>query len=214
MIAMSDPSPGCDPGAAGPPPPDGTVTQILQRLASGRREDVDRLLATVYDELRDLARRHLRHERPDHTLQPTALVHEAFMRLLDQRSVEWRDRVHFFGVASSLIRRVLVDHARARLRAKRGGGRRRLEIDVAEGVTPAADVLDLVALDDALNRLAGIDARQASIVEMRYFGGMTIEEVATALDMGKRSVDREWQCARLWLYAALSDDGPRRAEAT
>jgi hypothetical protein len=105
MIAMSELSPGSDRESPGPPPPDETLTRILHRLASGRREDVDRLLSMVYDELRDLARGHLRHERPDHTLQPTALVHEAFMRLINQRSMEWRDRVHFFGVASSLITR-------------------------------------------------------------------------------------------------------------
>jgi RNA polymerase sigma factor (TIGR02999 family) len=141
-------------------------------------------------------------ERGDHTLQPTALVHEAYLKLIDQHSTDWKDRVHFFAVASRIIRRILVDHARERNAAKRGGARERLALDALDVAAPA-DGVDLVMLDDALSELGALDATQAQIVEMRYFGGLTIEEIAEALAIGKRSVDRHWQVAKAWLCFRL-----------
>jgi RNA polymerase sigma factor (TIGR02999 family) len=179
------------------------LTQLLRAAASGERRDVDALLAAIYDDLRRLAIRHLQSERDDHTLQPTALVHEAYLKLIDQRCTDWKDRVHFFSVASRIIRRILVDHARERLAAKRGGRAERVAIDEIEPGAAPVDV-DLVSLDEALTELSGIDATQAQIVEMRYFGGLTLEEIADALAIGKRSVDRQWAVARAWLCFRLA----------
>jgi RNA polymerase sigma-70 factor (ECF subfamily) len=184
------------------------VTQLLRAAASGQRSDVDALMAAIYDDLRRLAVGQMRSERDDHTLQPTALVHEAYLKLIDQRFTEWKDRVHFFAVASRIIRRILVDHAREKLAAKRGGNNERVLLDEIELAAPS-DRVDLVTLDDALSELAGIDAIQAQIVEMRYFGGLAIEEIAEALDIGKRSVDRHWQTAKAWLCFRLESDRPR-----
>jgi RNA polymerase sigma factor (TIGR02999 family) len=187
--------------------PDVELTRILRDVAGGRREEADRLLEAVYADLRRLAARHMRAERPDHTLQATALVHEAWMRLIDQRSVEWRDRAHFLAMASNIIRRILVDHARRRRTDKRGGDRQRVA-----GPEPIADLaatdVDLVGLDDALRDLAELSPQQA----MRFFGGLTIPEIAEVLELGRRTVDREWSCARAWLFEALQPgdgDGSR-----
>lgn len=185
----------------------GDVTQLLRAAASGERADLDALMAAIYADLRRLAVSHMRAERDDHTLQPTALVHEAYIKLIDQRSTEWKDRVHFFAVASRIIRRILVDHAREHLALKRGGGRERVSID-QDALAAPIDGVDVVALDEALAELAAIDERQASIVEMRFFGGLTIEEIAELLSIGKRSVDREWQAARAWLFCRLAGEGP------
>lgn len=174
------------------------LTHLLRAAGSGQRRDLDALMAAIYDDLRRLAMHHLRGERADHTLQATALVHEAYLKLIDQRSTDWKDRMHFFAVASRIIRRILVDHARERLALKRGGGGERLKIDQIEVAAPLPD-LQLVALDEALTELADIDAQQAKIVELRYFGGLTIEEAAEALSIGSRSVDREWRTAKAWL---------------
>jgi RNA polymerase sigma factor (TIGR02999 family) len=182
------------------------VTQLLRAAASGERSDVDALMAAIYDDLRRLAIGQMRHERDDHTLQPTAVVHEAYLKLIDQRSTEWKDRLHFFAVASRLIRRILVDHAREKLAAKRGGRSERVLLDDVEPAAPHERV-DLVTLDDALRELGGIDPVQSQIVEMRYFGGLSIEEIAEALDMGKRSVDRHWQTAKAWLCFRMEGDG-------
>jgi len=181
-----------------------SLTQLLRAAASGERRDLDALMAAIYDDLRRLAIQHMGRERGNHTLQPTALVHEAYLKLIDQRATEWKDRVHFFAVASRIIRRILVDHARERLAAKRGGGIERVTI---QGIDPAAPVdgMNLVALDEALTELAGIDAQQAQIVELRFFGGMTIEEIAESLSIGKRSVDRAWCAAKAWLCFRLGD---------
>jgi RNA polymerase sigma factor (TIGR02999 family) len=160
----------------------------------------------IYDDLRRLAIGHMRAERDDHTLQPTALVHEAYIKLIDQRSTDWKDRMHFFSVASQIIRRILVDHARARNAAKRGGGMRRVPIEAAEQLLAGSGV-DLEALDDALSELAELDERQARIVELRFFGGLTLDETAEVLAIGRRSVDREWQCAKAWLYCRLAEEG-------
>jgi RNA polymerase sigma factor (TIGR02999 family) len=158
----------------------------------------------VYDELRGLAERLLRNERPGHTLQPTALVHEAYLRLIDQTRVRWQGRAHFFALASCTIRRILVDHARGARRVKRGGGRLRLSLN--EDLVPTEDgQLDLIALDDALSTLAADHPDQARIVEMRFFGGLTIAETATVLGVSASTVEREWRFARAWLYRALTD---------
>jgi len=181
------------------------ITRLLRAAASGERRDVDALMAAIYGDLRRLAISHLRGERGNHTLQPTALVHEAYMKLIDQRSTDWADRAHFFSVASRIIRRLLVDHARQRNAAKRGAARERLALEQAELPAPAGDV-DVIALDEALTELASIDERQARIVELRFFGGLTIEEIAEALSLGKRSVDRDWQAAKAWLCFRLADE--------
>lgn len=186
--------------------PSANVTLLLRAAASGDRRDLDALMGAIYDDLRRLAVAHMRAERDDHTLQPTALVHEAYLKLVDQRTTDWKDRAHFFAVASRIIRRLLVDHARERLALKRGGGGERIPLEAAEPATEVPGV-DLVALDEAVEELASIDERQARIVELRFFGGLTIEEIADLLEMGRRSVDREWQAARAWLFLRLSEEG-------
>jgi RNA polymerase sigma factor (TIGR02999 family) len=180
------------------------LTQLLHATAKGDRRNLDALMGAIYQDLRRLAVSHLQDERGDHTLQPTALVHEAYLRLIDQRVTDWKDRIHFFAVASRIIRRILVDHARERLAQKRGGDQKRIPIEEAEQLA-AVPGIDIMSLDEALTELGQIDATQAQIVELRYFSGLTIEEVADVLSIGKRSVDREWQCAKAWLYCRLTD---------
>lgn len=186
------------------------ITQLLRAAASGERRDVDALMHAIYEDLRRLAVSHARGERGDHTLQPTALVHEAYLKLIDQRNTDWKDRAHFFALASRIIRRILVDHARERGAAKRGGRGVRVAIGDIDPVQPAEEY-DLVALDAALAELAALDETQARIVEMRYFGGLTIDEIADALQIGRRSVDRQWAAAKAWLVfrldCAQADDG-------
>ena len=187
--------------------PAGDFTRLLKRASGGDRRDVDALLAAIYDDVRRLAVGQLKGERRDHTLQPTALVHEAYLKLIEQRSTDWKDRAHFFAVASRIIRRILVDHAREKNALKRGGsggGGQRVSLEGVDAAAPQADV-DLVALDDALQELAELSERQARIVELRYFGGLTVPEVAAALGLGARTVDREWQAARAWLFCRLSE---------
>lgn len=157
----------------------------------------------VYDELRRLADHYLRQERPDHTLQPTALVHEAYLRLVDQSRVEWQSRAHFIGVAAQLMRRILVDYARRHHASKRGGFREKLSLDEAVDYSQTRD-LDLVALDDALNALEQFDERQSRIVELRFFGGLTIEETAEALGVSPATVKVEWNMAKAWLRREIS----------
>ena len=157
----------------------------------------------VYSELRRLAKAYLRRERSDHTLQSTALVNEAFLRLVNQRNVQWKSRAHFFGIAAQLIRRILVDHARAHQADKRGAGAFKLSLDEAIGVPEKRD-LDLVALDDALQRLTELDPQQSRIVELRFFAGLSIEETAEVLGISTATVKREWSTARAWLYRDLS----------
>ena len=181
------------------------VTRLLQAAASGEREDVNALMGAIYADLRRLAAAQLRGERAEHTLQPTAVVHEAYLKLIDQRQTDWSDRNHFFAIGARVIRRILTDHARRRAAAKRGGGRERVAVEVAD--LPGLDrAPDLVALDEALGELAELDARQARVVELRYFGGMTVDEIAAALGIGRRTVDREWQAARTWLHLRLAGD--------
>ena len=179
------------------------VTQLLRQWSEGHQGALDRLLPQIYAELRKLASSYLRRERSDHTLQATALVHEAFLRLIDQHSVKWQNRAHFFGIAAQLMRRILVDHARAHGAVKRGAGEARLPLDEALVVAPSTDV-DLLALDEALTRLALIDAQQSRVVELRFFGGLTMEETAEVLRISRATVGREWTLAKAWLYAELA----------
>ena len=183
--------------------PTARITQLLVAWSGGRREALDDLLPLVYDELRRLASRYLRHESPDHTLQPTALVHEAYLRLVDQRRVRWRNRAHFYGIAAQIMRRILVDHARAQRAEKRGAGWERVPLIEDEMPAGAGDV-DVLALDEALARLAVFDPQQERIVELRYFGGLTIDEVAEVVGVSAATVVREWTIAKAWLRAELS----------
>lgn len=180
-------------------------TQISKLLADWGRGDQkarEALIPVVYDELRRLARRHLWNERPDHTLQSAALVNEAYLRLVRQTSPQWQNRAHFFGVAAQMMRHILVDHARNRRAAKRGAGMPRLTLDVEVAPDKKSEV-DLVALDDALSRLTAMDPQQGRLVELRFFGGLSIEETALVLGISPATVKREWATARAWLRHEL-----------
>ena len=180
------------------------VTQILRDWSGGDARAPERLMPFVYDELRRLARSFLARERDGHTLQPTALVNEAYLRLVDQTRVEWQNRAHFYGIASRMMRRVLIDHARAHVTDKRGGGAVRLSLEDVQ--LPAEQrAAGLVALDEALGRLAAMDERKCRVVEMRFFGGLSDEEIAEVLGVTTRTVLRDWKKARLWLYRELSE---------
>ena len=194
------------------PIPSAPATQLLIDWSSGNREAAAGLMPLVYDELRRLARGYLQRERADHTLQATGLVHEAYLRLVDQKTTTWQNRAHFFGVAAQLMRRILVDHARRHRTGKRGGEWTKIEFE--EALTPAASrSLDVIALDEALKNLAELNPQHSQIVELRFFGGMTIEEVAEVLDVSPRTVQREWRMARAWLrrqiFSDSSDDSSR-----
>lgn len=178
------------------------VTHLLQNWQAGDPSARDQLLEIVYGELRHQAARYLRRERPDHTLQPTALVHEAYLQLIDQSSVSWESRTHFFGVAAHLMRRILVDHARAHRAEKRGSGQEQLALDDAIGVPQNKDV-NILALNDALDELERMDEQQSRIVELRYFGGLSIEETATVTGVSPATVKREWAMAKAWLQHQL-----------
>lgn len=180
------------------------VTRILHDWSGGDRAAPERLMPFVYDELRRLARAFLSRERGGHTLQPTALVHEAYVRLVDQTRVSWQNRAHFYGIASRMMRRVLIDHARAHITDKRGGAAIHLSLDDVQ-VPVEQRAASFVALDEALSKLAQLDERKSSVVEMRFFGGMTDEEIAEALGVTTRTVLRDWKKARLWLYRELSE---------
>lgn len=182
----------------------GDVTRLLQRWSEGEQEALDPLMSAVYDELGELAASYLRRESAGHTLQTSALIHEAFLRLIDQQRVRWRSRAHFFGIAAQAMRRILVDHARSHRYAKRGGGWRRLSLEETCEL-PGERPSKLEALDDALRDLAVIDPEQAKIVQMRYFAGLNNEEIATCLGRSTRTVTRRWRMARAWLYLELSD---------
>ena len=186
-----------------PENPEADVTQLLQRISSGSGEEMDQLLHIVYAELRRQAARYLRRERTNHTLQPTALVNEAFMKLVDQRSVQWQNRAHFFGIAAQAMRRIVIDHARARQRVKRGGVQQVVTLDEAMIAAPSRSI-DVLALDEALTRLAALDERQARIVEMRYFAGLSVEETAEVTGLSPATIKREWAMARAWLHAELT----------
>jgi RNA polymerase sigma factor (TIGR02999 family) len=179
------------------------VSQLLVGWNQGDQGALNQLLPLVYAELRRLARRSLRHERPNHTLQTTALVHEAYMRLVDQKSANWQNQVQFFAVASQLMRRILVDYARNHHAAKRGGGAAKLSLDEAMIVSGDRGA-DLMALDESLNNLAAMDPHQGRLVELRVFGGLTVEETAEALGVSPRTVKREWSIAKAWLHGQIS----------
>jgi RNA polymerase sigma factor (TIGR02999 family) len=181
----------------------GEVTQILREFKDGSREAHDRLIPLVYRELRRIARAHLRRESAHHSLQPTALVHEAYLRLIDIDRIDWQSRAHFFAVASTLMRRILVDHARANRAGKRGGGADTLYLEDALLPTPGR-APEILALDDALNQLALLDERQAKIVEMRFFAGMSEQETGDVLRISVSSVKRDWRVAKAWLFKELS----------
>jgi RNA polymerase sigma factor (TIGR02999 family) len=182
------------------------VTQLLLAWSRGDRTAGDQLLPVIYAELHRRAAAAMRREQDGHTLQPTALVHEAYMRLVDQRRVEWQNRAQFYGVAAQLMRRILIDHAREHLAQKRGGGAHQVTLSGIEAV-PDDDPVDVLALHEALERLARLDARQARLVELRYFGGLSIEETAEALDVSPATVKREWATARAWLKRELAGQG-------
>jgi RNA polymerase sigma factor (TIGR02999 family) len=181
------------------------VTQVLLDWNRAEGNAAERLIPLVYDELRRLARQYLQRERSDHTLQATGLVHEAYLRLVDQNSVTWQNRAHFFGVAAQAMRRILVDHARSRRAEKRGGDCEKLEFN--EELLPSGErAVDLIALDDALRDLEKLDARQSHVVELRFFGGLTNEEIAEALDISPRTIKREWRLAKAWLRRHISGE--------
>ncbi len=184
------------PSLAEPAP--GEVTRILRAWSSGDPRALDRLIPLVYGELRRLASRYLRKERPDHTLQPTALVHEAYLRLVGQRRVSWQNRAHFFGVAAQLMRRILVDHARRRLATKRRGQTARGQPQPADWPSDHRPE-DLLAVDEALDRLSVMDPRQGRVVELRFFSGLPVEETAVVLGISPATVKREWSIAKAWL---------------
>jgi RNA polymerase sigma factor (TIGR02999 family) len=194
------------PTAATPNGPD-EITDLLLAWSRGDANAGDRLLPAIYADLHRQAASAMRRENEDHTLQPTALVHEAYMRLVDQKRVVWKNRSQFFGVASQMMRRVLVDHARERLAAKRGAGGVRVSLSGADAVAGGDDA-EVIALHEALERLAQFDDRQARIVELRYFGGLDIEEAAQAIGVSPATVKREWTIARAWLRRELSGGAP------
>lgn len=184
------------------PPTD--VTDLLIRWRRGEEAAFEQLLPQVYEGLRALARRHLGGERKDHTLQPTALVHETYLRLADHTRLQWRDRAHFFAISARIMRRLLIDHAREKGALKRGGDQERVELT---DVAAPNKTVDLIDLDRALERLEAIDPRQAQVVEARYFAGLSLEETAEALDISLATVKRDWSTAKLWLFVEL--DGER-----
>jgi RNA polymerase sigma factor (TIGR02999 family) len=181
-----------------------TITQLLIKWREGDQAALDELASQVYSELRRLARYYLSQERPGHTLQPSDLVHEAYLRLVDEKEIDWQNRAHFFGVAAMRMRHILVEHARSRQAAKRGGGEFRLSLFEADRLTEKRDV-NLLALDEALRRLEALDAQKSRIVELRYFGGLTIEETAEALRISPATVKRDWSLARAWLRSEISN---------
>lgn len=211
---MSEPSPkriGPEPEApsqAETSPPESSlrrdVTQLLADMQGGTPGAAEQLLPMVYDELRRIAAAYMRHERPNHTLQATALVHEAYLQLVEQTRVDWRNRAHFFGVAAQLMRRILVEHARSHNALKRGGMVHKLALEEAMNHFPDREVT-VVALEDALQTLEKMDERQCRIVELRFFGGLTTEEIAEVLGVSTATIEREWRAARAWLYAEMSE---------
>jgi RNA polymerase sigma factor (TIGR02999 family) len=181
------------------------ITELLVGYGRGDKEALDKLMPMVYDELRRQAARYLRREQAGHTLQTTALIHEAYVRLVDQRNVQWQNRAHFFGIAAQMMRRILVDHARTKKRAKRGGSDIKVSLADATVAVKGQD-LDVVALDEALNRLAEIDEQQSRVVELRFFSGLTVEETAEVMQISPATVKRDWSMAKAWLHRELSGE--------
>lgn len=190
------------------------VTVLLSQLTQGDQAAAERLLPLVYDELKRLARSYMRRERNDHTLQTTALVHEAYLKLIRQQATNWQSRSHFFGIAAQLMRRILIDYARGHLREKRGGAKVILPLNDALVFSPEHSE-DLVRLDEALERLSALDPRQGKVVELRFFGGLSVEETAQYLDVSPKTVKRDWAVAKVWLHGELrrnDGDNPRAME--
>jgi RNA polymerase sigma-70 factor, ECF subfamily len=181
------------------------ITRLLHAWRQGDKAALDELMTVIYGELHRLARGYMRRERPDHTLQPTALINEAYVRLLGQSRTDWKSRAQFFGIAAQSMRRILVDHARARSSAKRGGGASPVPIDEAAVAAPERST-SLIALDEALSRLAAVDPRKARVVELKYFGGLTDVETADLLDISEPTVARDWSFAKAWLRRELGVD--------
>ncbi len=184
-------------------PEESDITQLLNKAQAGDKTALDALLPLVYSELRSVAGNQLKTERDDHTLQATALVHEAYLRLLDQHAVDWRNRAHFFGLAAEMMRRILVNYAESHKAKKRGDGKTMISLDDAENLAAQQEV-DLIFLDNALNELAKFDASAARIVELKFFGGLTNEEAAEVLGVSDSTVKREWRMARAWLTTKLT----------
>lgn len=183
------------------------VTALLVRWSCGDSHALDALIELIYEDCREIAARQLRRERPDHTLDPTGLVHELYLRLVDQHRATWENRAQFFGVAARIMRRILVDHARARRRAKRGGSAMFVTLSAASEEPDNARTSDLLAIEDALERLAAIDDDQVRIIELRFFAGLTVEETAHVLGRSPRTVKREWRLAKAWLFRELREEG-------
>jgi len=196
-------------------PPCGQVSGLLRAWSDGDRDALDRLTPIVYDELHRLARRYMKHERPGHSLQTTALVNEAYMRLVDYKGMQWQNRAHFFAVSAQLMRRILVEHAR-RHNLKRGGGVQHVSLEET-AILGADRAADLIALDDAMVALERLDPRKVQVVEMRFFGGLSVEETAEVLKVSSVTVMRDWSTAKAWLYLELTggkNDGPRSMETS
>jgi RNA polymerase sigma-70 factor (ECF subfamily) len=183
---------------------DNEVTLLLSALTRGDEGAASKLIPVVYDELRRLAASYMRRERADHTLQATALVHEAFLKLVEQRAVNWQSRAHFFGVAAQLMRRILIDHARGHLRQKRGGEHKKVSLDEAF-IFSEQQSAELLAVDESLTRLSKLDQRQGRVVELRFFGGLSVGEAAEVLGISPKTVKRDWSIAKAWLYADLKE---------
>ena len=179
------------------------ITQLLAEWSDGNQTALNKLYPLVYDELHRMANRYMKRERPDHTLQTTALIHEAYVRLVDQKNVHWANRSHFFAISAQIMRRILIDHARRHAYGKHGGGAQKVSLDETAIVAsdPASDML---LLDEALKRLAEMDPRRGQVVELRYFGGLNNEEIADVLKISENTVTRDWNMARAWLYQELS----------
>jgi RNA polymerase sigma factor (TIGR02999 family) len=179
------------------------ITGLLSRWSRGDPEALDQLMPVIYAECRRIAAQQLRREKPDHSLDPTALVHELYLRLIDQRRATWENRAQFFGVAAQLMRRILVDYARARRRTKRGGSALLVSLDAAADTPNDSRVEDVLAIDEALDRMGSVDKEQVRIIELRFFAGLTVEETARVLGRSPRTVKREWRLAKAWLYREL-----------
>jgi RNA polymerase sigma factor (TIGR02999 family) len=180
------------------------ITQMLIELTGGNKDVVNQILPHIYGELRRLAGSYLRRERADHTLQPTALVHEAYMKLIDQKQVHWQNRAHFFGIAAQVMRRILMDHARKHTADKRGGDAEKLPLEEEILIVSHDRSAELIALDDALENLAQLDEQKAKIVELRYFGGLSIEETAEVMGVSVPTINRQWRMAKAWLYSEIA----------
>lgn len=189
------------------PEPTGDITQLLIAYSNGDRTALDALMPLVYSQLRRIAARNLSRERADHTLHPTALVHEAYLQLVNQHSVNWRNRAQFYGIAAKIMRRILINYAAARRTEKRGGGARKVSLDDNTIVLVDDFNVDLMALDEALAMLAQLDQQKTDVVEMKFFGGMTTEEIAEVTRKSTATIERDWAFARSWLYKTLTDQG-------